>query len=327
MVQVFESSENGNQDIPLSFGLAVGDGTQILTVFNFENNLPDSLAIGLPGKTKYTASVQAIDPRTSMVLLKIKGTSFQPVDINDRPEISLWNNILVLGWTEPDYKKLEIAPTQFPGYFRPTLMGVVGEPYIISQGAVITDNQSKVIGLMGNYYNDFVYFMAGPGSTPPIMDIQNAPELLLPDAATQPWAKGPVYVSETYLDELGEHVFVQLPIAKYNEMTAALASLFNTVGDPVFTSQTPEDFRPYVNSVFDNPQSGKLLCIIYPGPVELHNTKGQVVAKAKWVAMQWDQANGVPNQILYGNIQDGDAMVAGAFLLNGDLTDLEKTLN
>jgi hypothetical protein len=177
MVQVFSSDKDGHQADLLSFGVAVGDGTQVLTVFNYENDIPDALWVGLPGKPKYQASVQATDPRTSITLLKVKDGAFKPIVISSSVSTQISNEITIHGWVDPDYNKLETQRTAFPGFGKIFMVNIEPGPYIASQGAVVTNKNDEIIGLIGTLYNAFVFRLGGPGMTPPIIDIQSSMEL------------------------------------------------------------------------------------------------------------------------------------------------------
>lgn len=329
LVQVFEIFGHEDEKIIMSFGLAVGDGSQILTVINYEGDFPGSLAVGKPGGNIYSASVLVIDPRTSVTLLKIEDAVFTPAKVDNTGILTPGNEILLHGWIGPDYKKLKTQKTNFPGYDKAFSIDIQEGPYINSPGAVVTDKNGNIIGIIGTFYDAFVIRPGPPGMTAPIINMQDAIELLSPDVVDQPWAKGPAYaLVQSPENAQGHRLFSEPPKSKYTELTIALESLFNTLGEPLPLDQLPDNYRSYLYGLGENKPDGALLGLIYPGNVDLKNAQGEVLAKAKWVGIQWNRSEGKPNRILYGVIdQFRNAVTIGGFVLNGDITELEKAIN
>jgi hypothetical protein len=61
--------------------------------------------------------------------------------------------------------------------------------------------------------------------------------------------------------------------------------------------------------------------VVYPRPVNLTDRKGEVLAQAKWIGIQWGLSGKQPDRLYYGN---KGGMVLGGFTINGDLSCLEK---
>jgi hypothetical protein len=326
IVQVWEAAGNGvNESTLLAFGVAVGDGSQILTVLNYEDYTPDGLEVGLPGETKYHASIQAIDPRTSATLLNVEGTAFKAATIGEPDNLKQGDEIVVYGWPGPDYNSLKSIATSFVGYDVALIMPIGDEEYIAYDGSIVTDKSGRVIGLIGTFYNAFVIRLGGPGMTPPIININNALELLLPDAGNQPWAEGPAFAYMTSVTGGGRHSS-EPALANYNAMTASIKSLLGTMGESLPASELPSDYRLFIFGP-ENFEDSNFFSVVYPRPVELRNTAGQVVAEAKWVGLQWDRSEGKSNRLFYGYIKNGTAIVTGGFLFNGNVSALENTLH
>lgn len=281
----------------------------------------------MPGKTKYNASVQAIDPRTSATLLKVEGTTFKAATIGEPDNVKQDDEIIIHGWPGPEYNSLLSTAISFPGYDIVFMMPPVGERYITyDDGATVTDKYGRLIGLIGTFYNAFVFRLGEPGMTPPIINIKDALELLSPDAVSQTWARGPAFALITTKESLTGRATSEPSPANYDAMTEAVESILGTIGEPLPANELPSDYRTFS---WGGPESadGTLLNLVYPRPVELRNTAGQVVAEAKWVGIQWGRSEGKPNRLFYGYIANGNAIVAGGFILNGDITALDNTLH
>jgi hypothetical protein len=327
IVQVFEpANATGENTTLLSFGVAVGDGSQILTVLNYEDYTPDGLVVGLPGKTKYQALIQAIDPRTSATLLKVVGTKFKPAVIGETDKLKQGDEIIIHGWYDPDFNSLLTSVTMpFSGYNTMMIIDIMNNKYIAYDGAPVTDKAGKLIGLIGTFYNAFVYRLGPPGMTAPMINNKSALELLSPDAVSQPWARGPAFAIITTKESLTGRTFSEPPLANYNAMTAAIESLLGTMGEPLPPDELPSDYRSFAYGEQES-IDGYLLSVVYPHLVELRNNDGKIAAEAKWVGIQWGRSGGKPNRLFYGYMQNGNAIPAGGFLITGDVITLEKTL-
>jgi hypothetical protein len=327
IVQVWQPAiTEGENATLLSFGVAVGDGSQILTVLNYEDYTPDGLEVGFPGKTKYPASVEAIDPRTSATLLKVIGTKFKAATIGEPDKLEQGHEITIHGWPGPEFDSLESVTVSFAGYDTIMSIDVMNNDYICYDGAPVTDKDDRVIGLIGTFYNAFVFRLGEPGMTAPIININKALELLSLDTVSQPWAGGPAFAIKITKESLTGYAIAEPPLANYNAMTAAIESLLRTMGDPLPTNELPGDYRSFN---WGGPESvdGTLLSLAYPRPVELRNTENQLVAEAKWLGIQWGRSEGKSNRIFYGHFEQGNAVVDGGYILKGDINAVESVLS
>jgi hypothetical protein len=328
IVQIWESATaTGGSSVLAAFGVIVGDGSQVLTVLNYESYTPDSLEVVLPGQDKYRASIEAIDPRTSATLLKLEGARLPVAVIGDSATIKQDQQVLIRGWSGPQltFKKMPaliaIYKGTVPFFFNVYLTeeeGLRGE-WVREQGAVVTDKKGSVLGLVGPVYSAFVITTGGPvGWIPPVVRIESAIGLLAPDVGSQPWTKGPAFSLITTKDSLTGRAPSQPPMGNFIEMTEDIQALLGTMGEPQPAGELPSDYR---SISWSGPQSadGILLTVVYPRPVELRDTDGQLVAQAKWVGIQWGRSEGKPNRILYGSIATN---LEGGFTLKGDINAL-----
>ncbi|MBN1367544.1 MAG: trypsin-like peptidase domain-containing protein, partial [Dehalococcoidales bacterium] len=194
IVQIWEPIGSTSGEVTLlALGVVVGDGSQILTVLNYEGYNPGRLEVGVPGQQRYQASIQVIDPRTSVTLLKLENTKFTAAAIGEPDNLQPGTDVVIHGWPGSGSGSLESRVTRFPGYATAFMMDIEEEGYISRDGATVTDKKGNVIGLVGTFYDAFVYRLGGQGMTAPIVNIDDALELLSPDAVNQPWAKGPAF--------------------------------------------------------------------------------------------------------------------------------------
>jgi hypothetical protein len=330
MVQIWAAAdvgEMGKEGGPLAYGVAVGDGSQILTVFNYEDDIPDNLVIGLPGKPKYHVSIQAVDPQYSITLLKIEDGVFPAVTAGKSELTNSGDRVTIHGWTGPVFNKIETTKTDFPGYNTPFMVDISPDHgYVGYDGAVVTGKNNEPIGLIGHFSNTFVIILGGPGLTPPIIDIQSGLNLLSLDSANKSWVKMPVYTLITDLASLTGAASNRMPAEKYGEMAAALEPLLGTMGAPLPANELPVNYRSISWGGLET-VDGTLFTVVYPRPVELRNVSGDVSVKAKWVGLQWGMNEGKPNRIFYGHLNLGNAVIDGGFYLLGDISTLESTLH
>jgi hypothetical protein len=333
MVQVWEPSPTTGEPATLvAFGVSVGDGSQVLTVLNYEDYTPGNLEVVLPGYGRFNASVQAIDPRTSATLLKLEGANLPVATIGDASAIKSGQRVFIQGWAGPEntFKKTpaivssECAiPLCFNVYI--TWEELESGGWISEQGALVTDNKGRVLGLVGTFYSKLSPVLGFLGWVPPVVRIDGALELLSPDFAQQPWANGPVISTITDRDWGGARGYtsgVLSSLSSYENMTLAIQDLLVAVGEPLADDDLPQNYH---SLAWPMPGSadGTLLTVVYVRPVELRNTDGELLAQAKWVGIQWGMSEGKPNRLFYGR---EPYIVDGGFVLSGDVTSLENSL-
>jgi hypothetical protein len=320
MVQVWAAE---GDSAPLAYGLAVGDGSRIITALNFEHDIPDELWVGVPGKTKYRASIKAIDPQTSATLLEVEGGKF-PTDytIAEPGSLSAGADITVMGWDAAGFNKIKTKNTIYNGF---TVAIAFSDPLIVFPGALVMNSKGKVAGIISEYYQAFLIRLGPIGQTSPVIEIHDALKLLLPDAAGRPWETTPVYALVTTIESLTGLADSAPPASKYIEMAEAIDILLNTMGEPLTADELPDDYR-FISWGGPDTADGTLLTVVYPRPVELKNTSGEVLAEARWVGVQWGRSEGKSDRIFYGRFEDGRAIVDGGFYLTGDTSGLESAI-
>jgi hypothetical protein len=68
-----------------------------------------------------------------------------------------------------------------------------------------------------------------------------------------------------------------------------------------------------------------MLTTVFPRAVDLQDARGNILAQAKWVAIQWGRSDGKPDRVIYGNVANDMRMtytVVGSFELQGDTANL-----
>ena len=330
MVRVFEA---GASESPVAFGIVVGDCNQVLTVLNYEEYTPTpgSLEVVAATGDRFGASVQAIDPRTSATLLRIEGANLPLARTGDSANMWQGQEVFVQGWKSgTTFKKASATinylsdwPLSFQVWITDEAMDSGNA--VSGQGAAITDYAGNVIGLAGVFYNSLIPILGGPGMMPPCVPINSALELLASDAATWAWTDGPAVT--TRLSDSGATSVLGniLPsVSAYDQMTKAVQELLGTLGKRL--DDDDELAQHYV--IFASPPPTKdgsiLLTLCYPDLQELSNIDGELLARAKWVGLQWNLSEGKPNRLFYGS-EPYDP--EGIFELTGDTVDLEKGLN
>lgn len=294
MVQVWSVNSSGNGAKKLqSFGLGVGDGSQVLTYFDYESYTPDGIEILTQNQTRYTAYVKAIDPRTGLTLLKLNTADKIPfAALNATAVPQSGQQVRVWGWRGPDYSNIESSnPTaviggQGPFYF--TFQGVFSaDRPVIFKGAVVTDSANNVIGIETERYNTLITHL-GFGIFISVALINSGVELLSQGSVNRSFAGGPVI--STVANSTGWSGYsggILTTTEKYESMTAAVQSIFLTLGDNTTTADLPYGFGA-LNLA--RPFEGTLLFLVYPTPIELKSSNGTVLAKAKWIAIQWGRS-------------------------------------
>ena len=298
IVQVWIPGSNGGADDFEALGVPVGDGTTMLTIINYEDYSPGEVKVISPENGTFTATIQAIDARTGATILKLDAGKLPPVTTRD-PTTLLANEKLI-AWgldnsdTVPQATDI-IGPAIAPGLsaldFGISLSPLVdknGDYYgpARAQGAVVTDQSGKVLGLESIYTFGLVIRLGPADFIPPIISVDSAAELLSPTANEQPWANGPFLLSVNTGGYFGYNRDY-LPIAN------AVTRVLNELGTQLPISDLPQDFLSYAyGNIATGSPDGFLLTMVFPRPVNLCNSAGTVLAQAKWVGIQWDRNDG-----------------------------------
>ena len=324
IVQVWES------DNLAATGVVVGDGSHVLTILDYEDSVPSSLNLSVvaPGRGTYKASVQAIDSRTAVSLLKLKGSKLPVATTGDALTIKMGQQSLIKEWYGSGvFRKTQVQtgtiqdthPLSFNVQFSSEIWESGNVP-MIGQGAVVTDEKGVVLGLVGMEYGKlFPPIPYPPGLIPYVVTINSALELLSPDATQRPWANGPLLFAIAYKNGGGSIRWGQLPT--YDTIAMAITEMLNKLKEPLAGSDLQQNWSEI--ALPGTSKDSVVLTVIYAWPVDLRNTDGNLLARAKWIGIQWNRDQGKPNRLCYGN---SDLTTEGGFVLHRDMTDLAKAL-
>lgn len=323
IVQIWESEEL------IATGIVVGNGSQVLTILNYEVDTPDSLnlSVKVPGGDEYEATVQVIDSRTSATLLSVEGLSL-PIattgNIQDLlPEQQLfihewyiWGDLTAFRGTRVIYStNQDHLPLTFRVHYPPEDFPDPDYVHGFTQGAIVIDESGGILGLVGTDFDTIFPHPTPFGFIPGVVNIDSALELLSPDAIHQPWANGPL--TYAFATSFVTH-FHSGSFPEYESITANLQELLGKMGEPMPSAELPQDFYEILRR--DTLPTEYALTIVYASPIDLRNTDGAVVAQAKWVSFLYNTEE-KPFTLLYGS---GRLVIDGGFTLLSDLDDIVK---
>ena len=319
IVQVWQpAGDNLHAANLLAFGVAVGDGTQILTVLDYESFTPEPLEVISPKYGTFNASVQAIDSRTSATLLKLGNGKIPAANIGEAPTVDTTQQVFVCGWggIGDSFLKTPARASYYQYmtdlFFNVSLAdGVLmsGTGYVSGEGGVVIDGNDNVLGLLSKLGNGLSIILGYPGMMPPVVCINSAMELLLPCAEQSPWMNGPALAFLLSQEGRSQYFPETYPVSDLTIVNDAAASL-GKLGAPL----SVDDLAGGYSILYFAPgfKDGSLLTLVYPQPVELHDVDGTLLGTAKWVGIQWNRSDGKPDRLIYG---DKPYDVKGAFAL------------
>jgi len=320
IVQVWNPSvSNGGLGELESIGIVVGDGSQVLTLLDYEDYSPGNLIIFTQNHQQYNAIVEAIDPRTGITLLKLEGVRLTAATLGNSNIPAYEQKVLIWGWSDSDQPEptryvVTASANQAP---RPLFFSIYGfAPY--TPGMVVTDRRGNILGFETTFHERLSINIGPPGTRPPVASVESARELLS-SGCQEPLADGPAHSAIASRGLLiGNFAGILSTTSDYEKMTIALQDLFRNVGQPIAT----DDLGPPSNTLY-RPIDGTMLVVVYPWPVALKGVDGQVLAQAKWVGIQWDRSEGKPNRLIYGDVA---YTIKGGFVIVGDLTSLQQSV-
>jgi hypothetical protein len=335
VVQVWRSDSNGGAKILEALGVAVGDGTTVLTVINYEDYSPGQIEAVSPKYGKFAATIQAIDSRSGATLLKLSNGRLPAVTTGDATTLNTGDKLTVWGQIGSDttLRLTKIMVQVVPWNISTLGFNVVltdSTPYPIGheevdvqgQGMVITDQSGKVVGLISAVSNRLTATSGGVGHIPPIITINSALELLSPNANNQPWANGPIlFVANESGSRSGNYNGI---VRDYVPVAMAITKVLSQLGGALSIADLPQDFRSYVwDNEISETSDGSLLTTVFPQPVELRDSIGNLLTDAKWVGIQWDRNDGKPSRVVYGSTA---YIVSGSFEIMGDASSLKNAV-
>jgi len=322
LVQVWSAPSAGAETRLLSSGVVVGDGLHVLTVMNYVDYSPGPLQIVAAANKRYDASIQAIDPRSGLTLLRFEGKKLSAAATGQPP--SAGETVLTRAWDGSNWSvnyRLRVAITPALAsdslFFNAYAEQIFGPQ--LSAGTVVTDSRGKVIGLAEPIQDGLAIRTGVP--SPLIARIDAGMGLFDPGAASAPWADGPALTAlGGQSSMLGDFAGVLPPPSDYDGMTTALQSLFGDVGGTLPTDDLRIDRNPMW---YDRSLDGTLLIAVYAAPVSLRGRDGEALTTTKWVGIQWDRSDGKPNRLVYGS---RPYIIDGGYEVITDLTGLKASL-
>jgi hypothetical protein len=93
------------------------------------------------------------------------------------------------------------------------------------------------------------------------------------------------------------------------------------MGEPIPSSELPQNYYDVLR-IDLSPTEG-ILTVVYASPIDLRNTDGLVVARAKWVGFLYNTEE-EPFVLLYGS---GKLVIEGGFSFLGDLESIKEVIS
>jgi hypothetical protein len=307
----------GGSDGNEARGLVVGDGSQVLTVWDFEASHADSFRVVAPGGEVYEASMQAFNPQAAMLLLKAEGMKLPAASLGNAAEIKDGLEVIAStigpdGAVSHERAAIRLYPDS-PQIFL-SLPDPMGTHAYIGTGAVVTDTQGAVLGMMGI---DYMTLFPHPHPIPFIPAVVGADFMrgLLFPANGQPVPyNGPLQALISWGFGGASNGF----FGNYDAIAHALTEAEGRLGAPLPANELADYKRA---AGMEGPRDGLALTVAYAWPVNLHSEEGKPLARARWVTIQWDRSDNQPNRLFYG----GEiGTVDGGFEVTGDIQPLEE---
>ena len=333
VVQIWQpGTVSGEPETLLAFGIVVDDGNHVLTVLDYEEDTPDKLLVVSPEHGTFNASIQAIDYRTSATLLQLENANLPPAEIGDTSSLASNQSqrVYIRGWSSAANEYMKCPADAYISnntslFFSVNLAeGVIekGKGWVTKSGAVITDEDSKVIGLLGRYWSMLAVVYIPPRYLPLAINIDSALGLLTNTSHTN----GPVmFVVLTDHPSAGKY-FVpgNPPLLLANNIENLAKNVTGLLGE-LGESLPLDDLAQYSSGlpVGFYPEEGNVLIAAFTYPVELHDSGNNLLARAKWIGIQWDRSEGKPNRLIHGSTAYA---VEGAYSIAGNISGLVQLL-
>jgi hypothetical protein len=324
---------NTMEPVVVALGQYVGDGSKIIAILNYEDMdwgkyRLDDLWVGLQ-KVK----VQAFDPRTGATIITVPKTGREVPDIGDVSKLRPGQEVTILTEFEPSgvtqTSSATIAgKTDLSSLFFQVVVSNGSQQAGVGwslpgQGAVVTDQRGRVLGLVGASYNRLIPGKSSTDLILPVVKINSIMPLLSQDIGWQPWASGPaVSVLATSSGIYGYTSGVLTTPADYDRMTAAVQELLKELGRPLARNDLPGDY-PRLVADFPDAADGSLLTLVYPRPVELRSPQSGMVIHADWIGLEWGRSEDKPSVLFFGFTP---YLVAGGFTITGDVAPVIRSI-
>jgi hypothetical protein len=330
-VQIWQpGTVSGEPKTLIAEGIVVDDGNHVLTVLDYEMDTLDKLLVISPKYGTFNASIQAIDYRTSATLLQLQDANLPVAEIGDISSLASNQSqrVYIRGWASfvgnrymrcpaDAYISDNISPLFFS--ISPSQEAITkAEGWVVDEsGAVITDKDSKAIGLLATYLN-YLLPINGLGYTEILqlaINIDSALALLTDTSHTN----GPVVcvaLTESDTIDFVPGIALHLPLNNIENLDTTVMGLLDKLGEPL----PVDDMEQYFSDLHGfHPEEGIMLIAAFTYPVELHDSSNNLLASAKWIGIQWDRSEGKPNRLIYGSTAYA---VEGVYSIEGDISGL-----
>ena len=194
-----------------------------------------------------------------------------------------------------------------------------GKGWINVNGAVITDSNGLVIGLLGSWYSSLCCVYRPHWLPPLAISTTAALALMSEEAVSEVRANGPVQMLTACLTPKGGNNYWLSPLSDtdYIRLATAIQNLLSHAGQPITTTDTDLSIVNDYHSL--QSEDGIFLTTVFAKPVILRDNQGNILASAIWVCFQWDRSDGKPNRIIYGTTP---YVVDGVFEADQSAADL-----
>ena len=313
VVQVWRLAEDNLPERKVASGIVVDDGNHVLTVLDYEENIPEELLVVSPKYGRFDATIKAVDYRTSATLLQLQDANLPVAEIGDGPSPGAEQKVSVRGWVGDEYEKIE-AKAAFSEDLSPLFFSVQAS-ILNMEGASVIDNNGKVIGLMDGNWSKLIFrsvFSALPA--PPGIGIESAMALLTDESHNIGPAVYVILTPSTGRDTVPDTY--QIPLNVIKGLDSAVTGLLDELGESL-----PFDDMPGFLSLHSG--DGIMLVTAFTFPVELYGSDGSLLAQARWVGIQWNRDGDKPNRLLYGG---SPYEVEGAVSIDGDMGELLQVI-
>jgi hypothetical protein len=188
----------------------------------------------------------------------------------------------------------------------------------ISPGAIVSDQQDSVLGVLGVFYND-VILASHPHSTsiipqiPPVSNISSIGDLLSTETAYQTWANLPLQAVISTNVATGIYT-------RFSDDNGATSQALSDLETELGNALPANELKGYQRVGYPD-YDGSIITVIYAFPVILRLLDGTQLAKARWVGIQWNRKNNAPNRLFYGN--EASTVLGGHYLV-GDVSTLDR---
>ena len=303
--------------VPRADGLIVSADGLVLTVLDYSEPM-DRLEIQVPGRGRFDATIERVDPRTGATLLRIDAAGLPFASLGDSATVGLGEPVVLLHRDE-ETGYLEVwegygAPATNEGS-RDTLFALLPMGSIGRHGSVVLNRDGGLLGMAGQWtWWGTSYSSSGPAPGPARPAVKtDSLRQLLDEHVGEDMASIPAAVSYHAIPATWQ---IDSPVTRgllAEPARNAMESL-EGVAEGVNVGRKDDDVL--------RGKPGHILELVFVQPQELRSQFGELLGEARYVAFWWGRENGEPDVVLCG-AEPG--YICGAFLA-GDLSELKAVL-